>query len=179
MRKLKDQIDWDSCFQFVTRSFRQGTFLWALDQMMQGKKVCRGTASYASSLDSLMTLTREHIEATDWELYEEPKFNGLTERAQVLAEDNKPITFKEWRGFDDEQPDIIPWNADGEPEESDNSLEEYIKEFKKITIPSFPSKHPLYPEEKDKCECGSEKAGAIGHSEWCPKFKASDTASKD
>lgn len=32
---------------------------------------------------------------------------------------------------------------------------------------------PLYDKEDFspvRCECGSEKAGSIGHSHWCPKF---------
>jgi len=35
----------------------------------------------------------------------------------------------------------------------------------------MPIKQQVQATLEKKCECGSEKAGAFGHSRWCPKFE--------
>lgn len=52
----------------------EGTFMWAVEQMKQGKKVIRKTFTGLKEFDKNQKMFLwDDIEATDWEIYEEPK----------------------------------------------------------------------------------------------------------
>jgi len=79
---------------------KKGTFSWAVEQMKEGKKVvysdiCSSKYCYADKFNIIrdddcheFRLSIKSFEATDWEIYKEPKETLYEEIQKILTADN-------------------------------------------------------------------------------------------
>ncbi len=94
--------------ELLQSNFCPGTFLWALDQAMQGKEVKRASWAFTWKLTacSKHDLYTEDFTATDWELYEE--WASLEEVAEFCK--STPLKTEQLAAYGGDAVEHLRWN---------------------------------------------------------------------
>ena len=139
MSKLKDQVyDRDHPVLRGQRlAFVEGTFLWALDQMLQGNKITRGGWNYAHFWGD--RIDEDDVKATDWRLYEEHP--PVWEPAQPSAEDLVAEAKKKQRAFVNELWDLL---GEGKSYSTASNIEEAVSIWHERNSPPNPCREIIY-----------------------------------